>query len=76
VIADGAPGLWKAARGLRPQAPEQRCAARALRNVPKELPERLHRELKARRWRILDEAGSAAAAGAGLLALAADYRSA
>jgi transposase-like protein len=48
----------------------------ALRNVTKKLPERLHRELKARYWRILDEAASVAEARAGLLALAADYRTA
>jgi transposase-like protein len=48
----------------------------ALRNVLKKLPERLHRELKARYWRILDEAGSVAEARAGLLSLVADYRSA
>jgi transposase-like protein len=46
----------------------------ALRNVTTKLPERLHRELKARYWRILDEAASPAEARAGLLALAADYR--
>lgn len=40
------------------------------------LPERLHRELKARYWQILDEAGSVAEARAGLFALAADYRAA
>jgi putative transposase len=76
VVADGAPGLWKAARELWPQALEQRCTVHALRNVLKKLPERLHRELKGRYWRILDEASSAAAARAGLLALVADYRSA
>ncbi len=27
VVADGAPGLWKAARELWPQADEQRCTA-------------------------------------------------
>jgi len=48
----------------------------ALRNVLKKLPERLHRELKARYWRILDEAGTVAEARAGLLALVADYRAA
>src|SRR5207249_5912904 len=47
LIADGAPGLWKAARELWPQALEQRCTVHALRNVTKKLPERLHRELKA-----------------------------
>jgi putative transposase len=76
IVADGAPGLWKAARELWPGAFAQRCTVHALRNVTKKLPERLHRELKARYWRILDEAGSAAEARAGLLALAADYRAA
>ena len=76
LAADGAPGLWKAARELWPEALEQRCTVHALRNVLKKLPERLHRELKARYWGILDEAGSMAEARAGLLALVADYRSA
>jgi transposase-like protein len=76
LIADGAPGLWKATRELWPDALEQRCTVHALRNVTKKLPERLHRELKARYWRILDEATSVADARAGLLALAADYRTA
>ncbi len=76
LVADGAPGLWKAARELWPQALEQRCTVHALRNITKKLPERLHRELKARYWRILDEASSPAEARTGLLALAADYRSA
>jgi transposase-like protein len=74
LVADGAPGLWKAARELWPGALEQRCTVHALRNMTKKLPERLHRELKARYWRILDEASSAAEARAGLLALAADYK--
>ena len=74
LVADGAPGLWKAARELWPGALEQRCTVHALRNVTKKLPERLHRELKARYWHILDEAGSAAEAKAGLLALVGDYR--
>jgi len=76
LVADGAPGLWKAARELWPAALEQRCTVHSLRNMTKKLPERLHRELKARYWRILDEATSAANARAGLLALAGDYRSA
>src|SRR5205823_11344399 len=76
LIADGAPGLWKAARELWPTALEQRCTVHALRNVTKKLPERLHRELKAHYWRILDEATSLAEARAGLLTLAADYRAA
>jgi putative transposase len=76
MVADGAPGLWKAARELWPGALEQRCTVHALRNVTKKLPERLHRELKARYWRILDEATSGADARAGLLTLVDDYRSA
>jgi len=48
VVADGAPGLWKAARELWPAALEQRCTVHALRNVTARLPERHHRELKAR----------------------------
>src|SRR5712692_7515774 len=76
VVADGAPGLWKAARELWPTALEQRCTVHALRNVTRKLPERLHRELKARYWQILDEAASVAEARAGLLALAGDYRAA
>jgi transposase-like protein len=74
LVADGAPGLWKAARELWPAALEQRCTVHALRNVTKKLPERLHRELKARYWRILDEASSVAEARVGLLALVADYK--
>jgi putative transposase len=74
IIADGAPGIWKATRELWPGAIEQRCTVHALRNLTSKLPERLHREVKARYWKILDEATSAADAKAGLLALAGDYR--
>ena len=74
IVADGAPGLWKATRELWPAALEQRCTVHALRNITKKLPERHHRELKARYWQILDEATTVADARAGLLALAADYR--
>jgi putative transposase len=74
IVADGAPGLWKATRELWPAALEQRCTVHALRNITKKLPERLHRELKARYWQILDEASTGAEARAGLVALAADYR--
>jgi len=76
VIADGAPGLWKAARELWPAALEQRCTVHALRNVTARLPERHHRELKARWWRIFDEAASPAEARAGLAAIVDDYRAA
>jgi len=74
IIADGAPGIWKATRELWPGAVEQRCTVHALRNITAKLPERLHREVKARYWKVLDEATSAADAKAGLLALAGDYR--
>ncbi len=40
------------------------------------MPERHHRELKARWWRVLDEAASPAEARAGLAAIADDYRGA
>jgi putative transposase len=59
VIADGAPGIWKAVRELWPAALEQRCTVHALRNVTSKLPERHHAEVKARWWRIFDEARSA-----------------
>ena len=74
IIADGAPGIWKATRELWSAAIEQRCTVHALRNITSKLPERLHREVKARYWAILDEAASASDAKAGLLALAGDYR--
>jgi putative transposase len=74
LIADGAPGIWKATRELWPGAIEQRCTVHALRNLTSKLPERLHRELKARYWAVLDDATSASDAKAGLLALAGDYR--
>ena len=76
LVADGAPGLWKAARELWPAADEQRCTVHALRNVTAKLPERHHRELKARYWKIFDEAGCAVEAGRGLQAIVADYRTA
>jgi putative transposase len=76
LIADGAPGLWNAARELWPAALEQRCTVHALRNATKKLPERLHGELKGRYWQILDQATSVADARAGLLMLASDYQAA
>jgi putative transposase len=74
VVADGAPGLWKAARELWPTADEQRCTVHALRNVTAKLPERHHRELKLCWWKVFDEAASAAEARRGLEAIVADYR--
>ena len=48
VVADGAPGFWKAACELWPSADEQRCTVHALPSVTAKLPERHHREVKAR----------------------------
>jgi putative transposase len=76
IVADGAPGLWKAARELWPTAEEQRCTVHALRNVTAKLPERHHRELKARWWQVFDSAASPADARRGLQAIVADYRAA
>jgi transposase-like protein len=76
VVADGAPGLWKAARELWPAAEEQRCTVHALCNVTGKLPERHHRELKARWWRVFDDASSPADVRRGLQAIVEDYRTA
>src|SRR3954451_6327133 len=76
IVADGAPGLWKAARELWPTAEEQRCTVQALRNISGKLPERHHRELKARWWSVFDNAASVADARRGLEAIVADYRAA
>jgi putative transposase len=74
IVADGAPGIWKATRELWELADEQRCTVHALRNITSKLPERLHREVKGRYWQILDDAVTVAEARTGLLALAGDYR--
>jgi putative transposase len=74
VIADGAPGIWKAVRELWPAALEQRCTIHALRNVTGKLPERHHAEVKARWWKIFDEARSSGEARQQLQALAGEYR--
>ncbi len=76
VIADGAPGIWKAVAELWPSAIEQRCTVHALRNVNSKLPERHHAEVKSRWWRIFDEARSAGEARQQLQALAGEYRGA
>jgi len=76
IVADGAPGLWKAARELWPAAEEQRCTVHALRNVTAKLPERHHRDIKARWWQAFDDAGSPAEARRDLEAIVADYRAA
>ncbi|MDQ3643451.1 MAG: transposase, partial [Actinomycetota bacterium] len=51
-----------------------RCTVHALRNVTAKLPERHHREVKARWWQVFDEAASSAEARAGLGAIVSDYR--
>lgn len=76
VIADGAPGIWKAVGELWPAAACQRCTVHALRNVTAKLPERLHAGFKASWWRIFEEASSPAEAKAGLEALADEHRAA
>jgi putative transposase len=74
ICADGAPGLWKAVRELWPHADEQRCTVHALRNVTSKLPERHHTEVKARWWKLFDEAASPAEARRALQEIIADYR--
>jgi putative transposase len=76
VVADGAPGIWKAVGELWPTADAQRCTVHALRNVTAKLPERHHRGLKARWWKVFDEATSPADARRGLEQVMADYRAA
>jgi putative transposase len=76
VIADGAPGIWKAVAELWPDALEQRCTVHALRNVTSKLPERHHQEVKARWWKAFDEARSGAEAARELQGIIADYRAA
>jgi putative transposase len=76
VIADGAPGIWKAVAELWPNALEQRCTVHALRNVTAKLPERHHQEVKARWWKAFDEARSPGEATRELQGIIADYKAA
>ena len=67
LVADGAPGLWKAVAEAWPAALGQRCTVHKLRNLLAKLPERLHREVKVRYWAAFDEQprpGEVEAAGA------------
>ena len=48
----------------------------ALRNITGKLPERHHRELKARWWQVFDDASTVADARRGLQAIVGDYRAA
>lgn len=74
ICADGAPGLWKAVSEAWPAALGQRCTVHKLRNLLAKLPERLHREVKARYWAALDDDATPADAKHALAALAADYQ--
>jgi putative transposase len=76
VVADGAPGIWKAVSELWPEALEQRCTVYALRNMTSKLPERHHQEVKARWWKAFDEARSPGEANRELQVIIADYRTA
>jgi transposase-like protein len=71
VVADGAPGLMKAAEELWPDSDRQRCAVHRLRNILAKLPK--NRQLRDRvrnaYWATLDNAGSAADGEARLRAL-------
>jgi putative transposase len=72
VVADGAPGLWKAVAEAWPEALGQRCTVHKLRSLLAKLPKRLHREVKARYWAAFEQR-TPGAAKAQLRALAADY---
>jgi len=61
LVADGAPGLWKAVAEAWPAALGQRCTVHKLRNLLAKLPERLHREVKVRYWAAFDERSPAPA---------------
>ena len=76
VIADGAPGIWKATLSSGQRRLEQRCTVHALRNVTGKLPERHHAELKARWWKAFDEARSPGEATRELQGIIADYKAA
>jgi putative transposase len=76
VIADGAPGIWKAVREIWPDALEQRCTVHALRNVTSKLPERHHQEIKARWWKTFDEARSPGEARRELQGIIEDHKAA
>jgi putative transposase len=62
VVADGAPGLMKAAEELWPDSDRQRCAVHRLRNILAKLPknQQLRDHVRNAYWAALDKAGSAA----------------
>ena len=76
VIADGAPGIWKAVREVWPDALEQRCTVHALRNVTAKLPERHHQEIKSTLVEAFDEARSPGEARRELQGIIEDYQAA
>jgi putative transposase len=76
VIADGAPGIWKAVREVWPDALGQRCTVHALRNITAKLPERHHQEIKTRWWKAFDEARSPGEARRELQGIIEDYKAA
>lgn len=74
LVADGAPGLWKATRELWPAALERRCTVHALRNLTKKLPsensvrtgETAERQADVRATEDADDGAALTAKGTGL----------
>jgi transposase-like protein len=56
VVADGAPGLVKAAEQCWPASDRQRCAVHRARNLVAKLPDRERERVRLAYWEALDEA--------------------
>src|SRR3954447_9902239 len=56
IVADGAPGLIKAAEQCWPASDRQHCAAHRVRNLLAKLPERERERVRQTYWRALDDA--------------------
>jgi putative transposase len=56
IVADGAPGLIKAAERCWPASDRQHCAVHRLRNLLAKLPERERERVRAAYWQALDDA--------------------
>jgi transposase-like protein len=56
VLADGAPGLIKAAEQCWPASDRQHCAVHRVRNLLAKLPERERERVRSAYWRALDDA--------------------
>jgi putative transposase len=56
LVADGAPGLIKAAEQCWPASDRQRCCVHRARNLYAKLPERERERIKRAYWRALDDA--------------------